>query len=109
MPAGATCAGFGTEQAALAVGVSSRTLRNWKAAAAFQRELERQHKRAARQQTSAPSHNAKAPARRDPADTRRARPPAPATEQETTADAGERPSSGFRRVDGVPLWGDSDG
>jgi hypothetical protein len=33
------------EQTALAVGVTSRTLRNWKAAPAFRRELERQHKR----------------------------------------------------------------
>jgi hypothetical protein len=36
------------EQTALAVGVTSRTLRNWKAAPAFQRERERQHKGSAR-------------------------------------------------------------
>jgi hypothetical protein len=36
-------------------------------------------------------------------------PPAPAGQQETIAEAGEQPPSGFRSVDGVPLWGDSDG
>src|SRR6266545_5204834 len=34
------------EAAARSVGVTSRTLRNWNAAPAFRRELERQHKRA---------------------------------------------------------------
>src|SRR6266702_4410798 len=51
--------GMTQEQAALAVGVTSRTLRNWKTAPAFRRELERQHKHIARQPTSAPSRSAK--------------------------------------------------
>jgi len=57
-----------TQQAAAAeVGVSSRTLRNWKAAPAFRRERERQHKHAARQPTSAPSSNANWPGNRSSA------------------------------------------
>jgi hypothetical protein len=38
--------GMTQQQAARTVGVTSRTLRNWKAAPAFRRELERQQKRA---------------------------------------------------------------
>src|SRR5439155_5982221 len=63
-------------------GVTGRTLRNWKAAPAFRRERERPHKRAARQPASAPSRSAKAPASRDPVDTRhdRAGQPRPAAQ-----------------------------
>src|SRR6266545_1720854 len=67
--------------------------------------------------------SAKAPARGDAADTRHdragdprpaaqpqpERPSAPPGQQETIAEAGEQPPNGFRKVDGVPLWGDSDG
>jgi hypothetical protein len=63
--------GMTQEQAALELAVTSRTLRNWKTAPAFRRELERQHKHAARQPTLAPSGSAKAPARRAAADSRR--------------------------------------
>jgi hypothetical protein len=115
--------GMTQQQAARAVGVTSRTLRNWKAAPAFCHELERQHTRAAHPHTSAPSRNAKAPGRRDPADARhdragkprpaaqprRDRPPAPPSQQQTAAEAREQPPNGFRYVDRVPLWGDSDG
>jgi hypothetical protein len=114
--------GMSQQQAAAVVGVTTRTLRNWKTALAFRRQRERQHKRAARQQAP-PSSKAKPPARQDAEDTRRdrareprpaaqpqpERPPAPPARQQTTAAAGEQPPSGFRRVDGVPLWGDSDG
>jgi hypothetical protein len=53
--------GMNQEQTALAVGVSTRTLRNWKTAPAFQRERERQHKRPAgkrRRRTASPSRAA---------------------------------------------------
>ena len=63
--------GMTQEQAALELAVTSLTLRNWQTAPAFRRELERQHKHAARQPTPAPSRSAKAPARRDAADSRR--------------------------------------
>ncbi len=92
--------GMTQHQAAAAVGVTSRTLRNWKAAPAFRHELERQHQRAARQPNSAPARSAKAPARPDAADTRRDRakragpaaqpqpdrPPRPPAQQKTTAE-----------------------
>ncbi len=83
--------GMPQEEAAREVGVTSRTLRNWKAAPAFRRERERQHKHAARPPTPAPSRSAKAPARQDPQDERhdRAGPAGPAP-QETTAAAGEQ-------------------
>ena len=88
------------EQTAREVGVTSRTLRNWKAAPAFRRERERQHKRPARRPTSAPSSNDKAPARRNTEDTRHDRaeragpaaqpepdrPPAPPSQQQTIAE-----------------------
>jgi hypothetical protein len=110
-----------TQQAAAAeVGVTSRTLRNWKASPAFRRERERRRKRAARQR-AAPYSKFKPRARRDAENNRRTaggrpaaqpqpdRPPTPAGQQETIAETGEQPPSGFRSVDGVPLWGDSDG
>jgi len=97
-------------QAAAAVGVTSRTLRNWKTAPAFRRELERQHKHAARRQPGpAPARGAKAPARRESDDRRRDQPPTPPAQQQPTAEAEEKPPGGFRSADGVPLWGDSDG
>jgi hypothetical protein len=95
---------------------TTRTLRNWKAVPAFQRERERQRKRAARQ-PAAPSRKVKPRGRPDAEDDRRAggnrpapqpqpdRPPILAGQPE----AAEQPPSGFRQVDGVPLWGDSDG
>ncbi len=46
--------GMTQHQAAAEVGVSTRTPRNWKAARAFRREPERQHKHAAREQPSGP-------------------------------------------------------
>jgi hypothetical protein len=58
------------EQTAREVGVTTRTLRNWKAAPAFRRELERQHKRPVHRPTSAHSSNDKAPARRNTEHTR---------------------------------------
>jgi len=87
-----------TQQAVAAeLGVTTRTLRNWKSAPAFRRERERQHKRGPRQR--APSSKAKTPAREDAQHTRpdRAgeprpaaqpqpdRPPAPAGQQQTIA------------------------
>ena len=48
-----------------AVGLTTRTLGNWKAAPAFHCERERQHKRAARQRAAPPSSKAKPPARQD--------------------------------------------
>jgi hypothetical protein len=60
-----------TQQAVAAeLGVTTRTLRNWKAAPAFQRE--RQHKHTARQR-AAPHSKLKLPTRRDAKDTRRDR------------------------------------
>jgi hypothetical protein len=47
--------GMTQDQAAAAVDVTTRTLRNWKAAPAFRRELERQREHAARPPASAPS------------------------------------------------------
>jgi hypothetical protein len=62
-----------TQQAVAAeLGVTTRTLRNWKAAPAFQRERERQHKHTARRRT-APHSKLKPPTRRDAKDTRRDR------------------------------------
>jgi Homeodomain-like domain len=92
--------GMTQEEAAAELGVTTRTLRNWKAAPAFRRERERQHKRAARQQTSAPSSKVKTPARQDTQNKRRARPgrsrpaarpqpdrpPAPSGQQQTIAE-----------------------
>jgi len=93
------------QQAARAVGVTTRTLRNWKAAPAFRRELERQHARAAHAHTSAPSRKAKAPARpprpsrhtprprakaRPAAQPQRDRPPAQPSQQQTIAAAADR-------------------
>jgi hypothetical protein len=63
--------GMRPQAVAAELGVTTRTLRNWKTAPAFRRELERQHKHAARQPTPAPSRSAKAPARRAAADSRR--------------------------------------
>lgn len=63
-----------TQQAVAAeLGVTARTLRNWKAAPAFQRERERQHKHTARQRAALHS-KLKPPTRRDAKDTRRDRP-----------------------------------
>ena len=110
--------GMTQQQAARAVGVTSRTLRNWKAAPA----LQRQHKRAAHPHTSAPSRTAKAPGRRDPADARHdraakprpaaqqqpERPPAPPGQQQTIADAADPPRSpSTSEHDGVPIFPDT--
>src|SRR6266511_2402272 len=57
------------------VDVTTRTLRNWKAAPGFQRELERQRKHAAREPTPAPPRRA----------TALARPPDPPRRQQTLA------------------------
>ena len=64
-----------TQQAVAAeLGVTTRTLRNWKAAPAFQRERERQDKQTARQRTAPPHSKLKPPSRRDAKDARRDRP-----------------------------------
>ena len=81
------------------LGVTTRTLRNWKSAPAFRRERERQHKRAARQRAAPPSSKAKTPAHpnaqhKQPdragepppaAQPQPDRPPAPAGQQQTIA------------------------
>jgi hypothetical protein len=55
-----------TQQAVAAgLGVTTGTLRNWKAAPAFQRERARQHKHTARQRTAPPHNELKPPNRRD--------------------------------------------
>jgi hypothetical protein len=97
------------EQAAVAVGVTSRTLRNWKAAPAFRRELERSQQRRLRPPTSVRSRRATSPVRRQADDQGRDRAPSPPAQQQPTAEAEEQLPSGFRYVNGVPLWGDSDG
>jgi hypothetical protein len=90
-----------TQQAVAAeLGVTTRTLRNWKAAPAFRRERERQHKHAARPRT-APSHSRdKTAARQDAQNKQRDRageprpaaqpqpdrPPAPPGQQQTIAE-----------------------
>jgi hypothetical protein len=110
-----------TQQAVAAeLGVTTRTLRNWQAAPAFQRERERQHKHAARRR-AAPSSKAKPPARRDAADRPRdrapeprpaaqqpERPPAPPGQQQTIADAADppRPPSTSEH-DRVPIFPDT--
>src|SRR6266516_2536003 len=77
--------GQGMTQQAVAVelGVTTRTLRNWKAAPVFQRERERHHKQTARQRTAPPHNKLKPPTRRDAKDARRDRPrrSRPAAEQ----------------------------
>jgi hypothetical protein len=97
------------EQAAVAVGVTSRTLRNWKAAPAFRRELERSQQRRLRPPASVRSGRATSPVRRQADDQGRDRAPSPPAQQQPTAEAEEQLPSGFRYVNGVPLWGDSDG
>ncbi len=108
--------GMTQHQAAAELGVTTRTLRNWKTAPAFRRERQRQHKHADRPQTSAPSRKVKAPARRDAQDTRRdragkprpaaqpqpKRPPPPA-QQQTTAE--QTPATDVEQAvrDGPPL------
>jgi DNA-binding transcriptional regulator YiaG len=110
-----------TQQAVAAeLGVTTRTLRNWKAAPAFQRE--RQHKQAARQRAAPPSSKVKPRARRDAADKRRdragaprpaaqaqpERPPAPPGQQQTIADAAGPPRSpSTSEHDGVPIFPDT--
>jgi hypothetical protein len=95
------------EQAAAAVG--SRTLRNWKAAPAFRRELERAQQRGQRGPALAPSRTVNGPVRPSADERQRGRAPAPPAQQQPVAEAEENLPSGFRRVGGVPLWGDSDG
>jgi hypothetical protein len=118
-----------TQQAvATELGVTTRTLRNWKAAPAFQRERERQHKHTARQRAAPPSSKLKPRARRDAKDTRRDRPrrshlaaeqsratdleqaererPSRAAEQQ--ADAADPPSSpASSQHQGVPIFPDT--
>ena len=82
-----------TQQAVAAeLGVTTRTLRNWKAAPAFHREQERQHKYAARPPAAAPSSKAKPPARRDAQDTPRA-PPRPPDRRRPPRLASSRPAA----------------
>jgi len=102
--------GMTQTNAAAAVGVTTRTLHNWKAAPGFRRELERQRARAARQRAPAAHSNVKARARRDAKHKRRERagrprpaaqpqhdrPPAPPDRQQTIAAGEERPPSGLR-------------
>jgi hypothetical protein len=102
-------AGLTQEQAAAAVGVTSRTLRNWKAALAFRRELERAQQRHQLGRAPTRSRTAKAPLRPGADERQRNRAPAPPAQQQPVAEAEENLPSGFRRVGGVPLWGDSDG
>jgi hypothetical protein len=114
-----------TQQAVAAeLGVTTRTLRNWKAAPAFQRERERHHKQTTRQRTAQQS-KLKPPTRRDAKDarrdrTRRSRPtaeqtpasdvdqtererPAPAAEEQ--ANAADRPRSPApSQHQGVPIF-----
>jgi len=122
--------GQGMTQQAVAVelGVTTRTLRNWKAAPAFQRERERHHKHTARQRTAPPHSKLKPPTRRDAKDTRRDRPrrsrPAAeqthaidveqaerdrpslvAEEQANAADPSRSPATG--QHDGVPIFPDT--
>jgi hypothetical protein len=99
-----------TQQAVAAeLGVTTRTLRNWKAAPAFRRELERAHQRDQRGPASARSRIAKRPVRRGADERQRDRAPASPAQPQPVAEAKENLPSGFRRVGGVPLWGDSDG
>jgi hypothetical protein len=72
------------EAVAAELGVTTRTLRNWKSAPAFRRERERQHKHAARQRAARPSSKAKTPARQDAQNKQpdRAGEPPPATKPE---------------------------
>jgi hypothetical protein len=114
--------GMTQQEAAAAVGVTTRTLRNWKAAPAFRRERERQHKQAARQRAAPPPRKVKPRARRDAAARRRdrageprpatrpqpERPPAPPGQQQTIADAADppRPPSTSEH-DGVPIFPDT--
>src|SRR6266511_5185311 len=81
--------GMTQDQAAAAVDVSTRTLRNWKAAPAFRRELERQRDYGARKPASEPSSAGKPRARRD-AGRRRARAAAP---RPTAGPQPDRPST----------------
>ena len=101
--------GMRQEQVAAAVGVTSRTLRNWKAAPAFRRELERSQQGRLRPAASVRSGRATSPVRRQADDQGRDRAPSPPAQQQPTAEAEEQLPSGFRYVNGVPLWGDSDG
>jgi len=100
--------GLTQEQAAAVLGVTSRTLRNWKAAPAFRRELERAQQRRQRG-PSTPPRIARGPVRRGADERQRERTPAPPAQQQPSAETEENLPSGFRRVGGVPLWGDSDG
>ena len=100
--------GLTQEQAAAVVGVTSRTLRNWKAAPAFRRELERAQQRRQRGPSTRPRIG-KGPVRRGADERQRERAPAPPAQQQPSTEAEENLPSGFRRVGGVPLWGDSDG
>jgi Meiotically up-regulated gene 113 len=97
--------GLTQEQAAAAVGVTSRTLRNWKAAPAFRRERERAQQRG----PSTRPRIAKGPVRRGADERQRERAPAPPAQQQPSVEAEENRPSGFRWVGPVPLWGDSDG
>jgi len=102
--------GLTQEQAAAVVGVTSRTLRNWKAAPAFRRELERAQQRQQRGQAPARSRSLKGPVRRGAEERWRDRAPAPPAQQPTAeAEVEQKLPSGFRWVGPVPLWGDSDG
>ena len=97
------------EQAAAVLGVSSRTLRNWKTAPAFRRELERSQQRRLHEAARERSRRATSPARRQADERRRDPASSPPTQQQPTVEAEETLPSGFRSVNGVPLWGDSDG
>jgi hypothetical protein len=91
-------------------GVTSRTLRNWKAAPAFRRELERAQQRQQRGPAPARSRSVKGPVRRGADERRRNRAPDPPAQQPTAeTEIEQKLPSGFRWVGPVPLWGDGDG
>jgi transcriptional regulator with XRE-family HTH domain len=98
-----------TQQAVAAeLGVTTHTLRNWKSAPAFQRELERQRARAARKPASAPASERKPRPKREPARRRaRARKPDPATGQQPEPAAAAANQPAIELDDGVPIFPDT--
>ena len=102
-------AGWTQEEIAADLGVTTRTLRNWKSAPAYRRELERQRARGGRKPASAPASERKPRPRREPV-TRpgRARKPDLATGRQpepTPAPATSEPA--IELDDGVPIFPDT--